>query len=349
MAHDVTQFVRVKKLKGAGIVRIAARHNLRELQAELGALSHIDAARTNANCILAGGTTAGEVVELADRLMASAGVMVNRKDGVRAIETLFSLPAESQIDVDAFFADALQWVRDSFAVPVLSAVFHKDEAAPHMHVLLLPLVNGRMAGSDLMGNRTRLQGLQASFFEQVGLRHGLVRPKAAKRLNHAVRRKCAELAYTAIVSDSDLLLRPEVEQALLDALGRHPEPLLSALGLPMPTTSKPAKSFTEIMTRPCKPEARERIPIGFDMNANPIGFESQPAGKSKPYVSVGFASAPPPVSPSPHQEPGLVTFTRISDDDEPAENWDTDLGECRALPQPNRRETLLVGTTEAGS
>ena len=323
MAHQTAQFLALKTLVGGGIVRAAARHNLREIQYELGADSHIDATRMADNCILAGPTTAGEVAALADKLMTEAGAKVRRKDAVRAIEILFSLPAEARIDADACFTNALQWARDFFALPVLSAVIHRDEAAPHMHVLLLPLVNGRMSGSAVMGNRQRLQALQTSFFEQVGVRHGLARPKAAKRLNHATRLKCAELIHTAIVSDADLLMRPEVEAALMAAFGRDPEPLLNALGLSLP--SKSGKSFVEIMTRPCKSEPKQRNPIGFDGHAKPIGIEKQQAEKGKPYVSVGFAPETSPVSP-------LAGEITRHPDDAPAGHWDSELGEFRTPP-----------------
>src|SRR5207245_6185490 len=58
-------------------------------------------------------------------------------------------------------SDSLAWIEVYFAVPVLSAVVHVDEAAPHMHVLLLPLLNGRMQGSDLVGSRSRLRAMQS--------------------------------------------------------------------------------------------------------------------------------------------------------------------------------------------
>lgn len=343
MARETAQFLALKTLSGGGIVRVAARHNLREIQNELGADSHIDAARMGDNRVLAGPTTAGKVATLADQFMAEAGATVKRKDAVRAIEILFSLPPESHINRDAYFTDALQWARDFFVLPVLSAVIHRDEAAPHMHVLLLPLVNGRMSGSAVMGNRQRLQALQTSFFEQVGVRHGLIRPKAARRLSAATRKKCAELAFTAIVSDADMLLRPAVEQAILDAFGRHPEPLLNALGLSLPTTSKPGKSFVGIMTKPCGPEPRQSKPIGFASKPKPIGFEEQHAKIGNPYVSVGVAPETPPVLPP--DATRTDDYIRSSDD-APAEYWDADVGEFRPPPTGRRSQTRLSGDCE---
>lgn len=263
MQLESAQFVALKKLKGSNIVRTAARHNLREIQKEIGANSHIDASRMGDNRILDGPATAREVAALTDKLMTDAGATVKRKDQVLAIEILFSLPAKSHINTDNFFIDALQWARDFFKLPVLSAVIHRDEAAPHMHVLLLPLVNGRMAGSEVVGNRQRLQALQTNFFDLVGVRYGLSRPNTPKRLNQATKQKYARLAYTAIVSDPDMLLRPEVEQALLDAISRNPEPLLNALGLALPTMANRGKTFVEIMTKPCNLEPPESKTRGF--------------------------------------------------------------------------------------
>jgi len=345
-------FFSVKKLnEGPGHLRVAARHNLRELQAELGASSHIDASRIADNVILAGPKTAGEVVVLADGLLMEAGAKVKRKDAVRAVELLFSLPPETSIDVDAFFSDAVEWVRGFFSVPLLSAVIHKDEAAPHCHVLLLPLVDGRMAGSDLVGNRARLRSMQTAFYESVGMRYGLVRPKAVKRQNAATMRKAAELAFTAIVSDPDLLIRPTVEVAVIDAFRRDPEPLLGAIGISMPIQGKPLKSFVAIMTKPCKPESRIWKPntIGFESESKPIGFANIKRQENEPYVSVGFRSSdevciaskvvpPPPPPPLPD---AATKFQRVSDD-QPAAYWDADLGEFRDPTKAKGNELCLL-------
>jgi len=165
--NTTAPFVALKKLTGKDIVRIAARHNLREIQAEIGANGHIDHTRIGLNRILAGAATAAEVAAYAERLLADAGVGALRRDAVRGVEVVISLPPTSTVNQEAFFADSLAWVREFFKVPVLSAAIHHDEGAPHCHVVLLPLVDGRMAGSDLVGNRTRLQAIQAGFFEQV--------------------------------------------------------------------------------------------------------------------------------------------------------------------------------------
>lgn len=343
--NNAAQFVALKKLTGKGIVLVAAKHNLRKIQAEIGADGHIDHTRTGMNITLAGAATAAEVAAYAESLINDSGVGNLRRDAVRAIEIVVSLPTASTIDHVVFFSDTLAWVREFFSVPVLSAVVHNDEAAQHCHVLLLPLVNGRMVGSDLVGNRKRLQAIQAGFYEQVGLRHGLTRPKATRRLNSATRHKCASMAFAALVGNPDLLLRPDVENALLEMFGRNPEPLFSALGLTMPTTpTKPVKSFVEIMTKPCSLE-KPANPIGFNRDSKPIELAAAAPEKHQTLSCVGFASKP-------HHVPDNSTGDNTSEtcqcddtfsrcrDDVPVEYWDGELGEHR---KPAAKTSALVG------
>lgn len=308
--HD-TQFVRIKKLTGKDVLRLAGRHNLREIQAEIGADSHIDAKRICLNRVLEGPASAAEIAAQAGRLMEESGMGALRKDAVRGLEVITSLPPLSNANQPAFFADALAWVKAFYGVPVLSAVLHNDEAAPHVHVLLLPLLDGRMQGSDLVGNRARLQTMQTSFHSQVGQKHGLVRPKAARRLSAATRSKSALLILSALQSNPDLLDGAGIESALLTMFERDPEPLMNALGLSIPHPPKGNKSFVEIMTKPCGAEK----PIGFDI----------PAEKKEQTLScVGFDQKSLPVYD--HKAPYQDDFTRCRDADE-AGQWDSELGE----------------------
>lgn len=327
------QYLRLKKLPGRDIVRVAAKHNLRELHAELGAGSHIDHTRIGLNQILAGADTAAGVASDAERLMQEAGVGNLRRDAVRGVEIIVSLPASSAIDRAAFFSDSLSWVRRFFAVPVLSAVVHLDEAAPHCHVLLLPLVKGRMVGSDLVGNKARLQAMQTSFFDDVGRRYGLTRPKAQRRLNQATRDKAASLIVTAIQGSPELLEQRDVERALLEVVRHDPAPLLSALKLKVPMPESPKQTFAGVMTKPCKPEK----PIGFRGKTKPIGFAPAMPVNHQTLSCVGFAPEPSPVT----EEESCIadTFTRFRDD-LPAEYWDSERGEYR-LPEVPPRKTQL--------
>jgi hypothetical protein len=171
----------VKKLTGQNIITVAARHNKREIQAEIGASGRIDATRSGLNQSLVGPSDAAGVGELAKSLMMAAGVVKTRSDAVLGIEVVFSLPPDHALDDVAYFSDCTAWAGGYFAgAEILSADIHRDEAAPHCHALILPLVDGRMVGSDLFGGRPKLAFMTKHFHENVASRYGLGR--APKRL-----------------------------------------------------------------------------------------------------------------------------------------------------------------------
>lgn len=264
-------YLALKKLTGQAVVLIAARHNLREIQAEMGANSHINPTKSCLNLRLAGPSTAQEVYELASLLMARADLGKLRKDAVRAIEVVVSLPAGVSIEPEPFFSAALVWAQEFFAVPVLSAVAHLDEGAPHLHVLLLPLLEDRMVGSDLVGNKTRLQSMQDSFYLTVSSKFGLSRPKSEAFLSRKVREQAASEAVKHLQAQPEVLAHPDVRMCLATLIATNPSPLVKALGLPMPQAKpKRKRTLVEVMTKPCKPEPkpkRKHNPIGFVSNA----------------------------------------------------------------------------------
>lgn len=304
------QFLRMQKLTGKGIVGAAMRHNCREILAELGGTPgcSIDPRRTPLNRVLAGQGNAAGVVAEAQALMNAAGVGTLRKDAVRALEIVVSLPSETTIDQEAFFADAVRWVGAAISAPVLSAVVHNDEAAPHAHILILPLVDGRMVGSDLMGNRAKLKALQADFQLKVAHRYGLARQVAPARPSAAQRREAVDMAFAVLEANSGL--QTAVLLALLEPHRANPLPLLQALGIAMPAPKGKAKaSFVEIMTRP----APEKKPIGFE-NRKPIGFDADADGVPSQTLScVGFGDFHDPAFPDFNQAEPADTRLRFQE------------------------------------
>ena len=164
-------------MQGAGKIKTAAAHNKRTIQAELGARGHINPLRTALNEALCGLASPEAIAQHANDRMAAAGISKLRKDAVRAVEWLFSLPANHGINDRRFFADATQWVADNFGGVdnLLCADIHRDEAAPHCHVLVLPLMGGKMRGSAAVGGRGKLKALKNDFYDKVAKGYGLSR------------------------------------------------------------------------------------------------------------------------------------------------------------------------------
>lgn len=253
-----TQFLRIAKLKGAGKIEIASRHNLREIQAELGSNSHIDPLKSPLNIILRGQHTAKEVAQQATNLMNDAKVLKPRKDAVRALEIVFSLPPSTTIDTLEFFSNATGWTEAYFQVPIISAVIHHDEEAPHCHVLMLPLINGRLVGSDLMGNRKNLEAMQNDFYLKVAQGYGLQKPAKAKQHTKAKRLEAGLLITNAIKENPSCLKNPKIAGALIEALSiQMPERLIEAMGIVLNQEPKAkAGEFARIMTKPMKRESK---------------------------------------------------------------------------------------------
>jgi hypothetical protein len=299
------QFLRIKKLTGKAIIQVAARHNLREIAAEIGAGDRIDPTRIADNTVLRGADTAGGVARMAKALIDEAGITRLRKDAVMALEIIFSLPPETTVDQGRYFSEATLWAEQHFGVPILSSIVHRDEAAPHCHVLLLPLTNGRMIGSDLLGGKTKLSAMQADFHSNVGRSHGLARQPSKKRHSATVRTAAIAQAFDVLNANSGL--NSTVLRALLAPHVDNPEPLLIALGLPMPAPNVTG-SFVATMTR----KMRKEKSIGFGC-PNPIGFDSSPSPKKEQTLScVGFTNSATSISP-PNEPPKSASKPAVSE------------------------------------
>ena len=309
-------FLRVEKLKGSGIITVAARHNKREIQAEAGGGGNIDPARSHLNFSLTGPGTADAVAKLARDLMTDAGAIKLRKDAVRGIEAVFSLPVGTAIDPRAYFADCMAWAAAYFggAANLLAFDVHMDEAAPHAHALILPMVGGQLNGSDLYGGPAKLKAMQTQFHEQVAKRHGL--RKAPTRLSGEAKSKAAGLVLKHLRATGDAALQSLAWPTIRGSIEADPAPYLLALGLAAEKAPKPAKQFVDYVTSKGKGPTREREPkrqnpIGIAQaggDRNPIGFveQAQKAGgeKQRTLCSVGFAPDSPLENPAPAPDHG---------------------------------------------
>ena len=276
MAGDVAYFaaktIGMSKVNGRKPCDLltAARHNLREIQAEMGSVGRIDPGRSATNAILAGPTDAAQVQALAVSLMAAAGLnpAAMRRDHVQALEFVFSLPPSSGVDPAAYFARCLAWLAQALPLPVLSAVSHADEVAPHLHVLLLPLADGIYAGGKPV-ERPKLLRLRESFFNVVAGPAGLQRESAK------LRGEPKRWAVAAVLTRCEAMGLPAVNgplwPVLVAAIERDPTAAVCALGIEL---SAPKDRTTQA----------EPDPIGIEggtmsSTANPMGLKN---GVKKP-------------------------------------------------------------------
>lgn len=274
------------------------RHNARELQAEIGvgADSGIDASRIHLNVTLHGPATADGVVSAARDAMREHGIVAPRKNATLGIEIVASLPAGLLIDHLAYFRDTAAWAQQHYRVPLLSAIVHNDESSPHLHLVLLPVRDGKLVGSELLGNRATMKAMQKDFHEQVAKQYGLRMPAAKKR--HSAAQRAAGIALLRDTLQANSGLTERAIDALLVPHAKNPEPLLVALGLAMPAPVVKG-SFVATMTRKVRPESPDRI-----YKKSPIGhLRAQTGGVFLPenensYALLGLPISPPNFPPS---------------------------------------------------
>jgi len=333
-------FLRVKKLKGGGIITVAARHNRRVIQAEIGASGNIDPTRSHLNETLMGAATADGVGLAARDLLAAAGVGKLRKgtsqtSAVSGIEIVFSLPPDHGLNDRAYFLDCCSWSTVWFeGSPILSADIHRDEAQTHCHVLLLPLVNNRMVGSDLVGNKPKFLKMQKDFHDKVASRFGL--RKAPDRLYGPTKAAAVAKVLQRLKEAADPVLTSLVWATVREGIERDPAQYLMALGIDLPKSiPKKIKTMAQIFTSTGKGGKTEK--------PSPIGQAKHRPEKPLPLCSVGqdFQTTRLTANPTPSEVTVLET-TRVRDCDQDASLYDPETGEFYRRPEPVRRHKQAV-------
>lgn len=250
----------------------AAKHNKRELAQELETRGRIDSHRISLNYSITVDENAADVVAKALQLMERIGTSPDkmRRDYCQAVEIVFSLPAETAIDTQRYFADCFKWCCLRFGNEnILSADVHLDESTPHCHALIAPIQSGRWVGGKVI-DRTNTKALQESFVKQVASVYGL---KMANRLTGSRKGEAvAKLLGHIKKHDRGLLLSP-TWQPIRQAIERNPAPFLTAYGLEL-DNKLPAnlKTMAQIFTSAGKGAKRETLHLP---KRNPIGIASQ--------------------------------------------------------------------------
>ena len=254
-------FLWLEKLTGNGIIRKAAKHNKREIQAEFGASGSIDSARSRLNYSLVGPATAGDVGQLAKDLMTAAGVVKTRKNGVLGIEVIFSLPPGHLVDDRAYFQACADWAGRYFggADNILSFDVHHDEAQLHAHAVILPLLNGRMDASSMVGNTQKLLAMQDQFHTEVAQLYGLQKPSA--KLSGTAKRLAAQKVLQAMRNTGDSALKSAAWASIRSAITNDPGPFLLTYGLEPDAPIRKMKTMAQIFTSTGKGPAKEKFPI----------------------------------------------------------------------------------------
>ena len=312
-------FLRIKKLKGGGIIVKAARHNRRTGQTEYGSDERIASERSHLNQTIHGPVSADAVVQHTKDLMAAAGVTVLRKDAVMGLEVIVSLPKNHQLNDREYFAACTIWIADYFGGTqnILSSDIHRDEAQPHCHILILPLLNGKMNGGKMMGNKPRLLAMQQQFFNDVASHYGL--EKAPAKLVGASKQAAVNAVLQSLKAASDPALKSKAWATIRDDIERDPAPYVRDLGLELQPPLKKLKTMAQIFTSK-----------GKGKDSQPKSIDFAPPEKRQSLCSVDFHSRPS--LPNPSADTPILDVVRICESELDPAAFNFDLGEFVQRP-----------------
>lgn len=238
-----SQLIRLGAIKGKSGVLEALKHNKRTLQAECGAGANIDVTRTPLNYCLTEIATPEAIATHAKVQMVKAGIDVPRKNGVMAVEIIFSLPIDRHNqDMRPFFNDCMAWVKQNFAGELLSFDIHLDESAPHAHAIILPLIDCKMQGNDMMGGIGNLNRLRNLFYSEIAIRYGLAKA-SRKPLNVKDKQSMVRQVLMRLASDS--AMQSSVWPCVRDAIHKDPMPWAQMLSIEPDKTLHKTKSFVD--------------------------------------------------------------------------------------------------------
>jgi hypothetical protein len=237
-----------KKLKRVSHLRAALLHNSRELAVQVGPYNEIDPERMSKNIVLRQRGTVDETMFWVYQAIQDAGLDPHkvRKDAIYGIEVVFiCLPPEGE-NIAFFYEECTRWAEGHFGVPVLSSVVHLDQGPPHCHVILLPLVEGRMRGGALYGKPSDLRGRLDKFYEEVGYRYGFTRPPKRQPMPNRLRKWAMDRLYRFLAEKG---VPETVIKAMLKPHSNDPSGLLQLLGFTVPDLDQRPNAVTRYMTR----------------------------------------------------------------------------------------------------
>lgn len=177
-------FMRMVKGHSLGDISKIMRHNFRT-----GHVPNADDSKRHLNKVLVelpeGVSYKAELQRRIDESEAYRGGRKVRKDAVRYIDVMLSVTdcrPEDFRDVDAWAQANIKWLEDTFGKEnVATAVLHMDESSPHIHALIIPMKDGKLQGSKMVGGIPGMRSKQNSYAEamsQFGLERGVPYSKA---------------------------------------------------------------------------------------------------------------------------------------------------------------------------
>lgn len=161
------------------VLPVCLSHNLRTGNDDHRHRSRIDPARTGANEVLRGPECPLVAAELVRSVLEELGIVPARRDTIMGVEVVIQAPEGA--DVPAFWSECLTWAAGRYQ-HIVSAVVHRDQSRPHLHVITLAVAGGKLAGHALTSGAGRFTSQRREFLAHMRDRLGLRPDRPVKTL-----------------------------------------------------------------------------------------------------------------------------------------------------------------------
>jgi hypothetical protein len=107
------------------------------------------------------------------RMISERASGKHRRDAIRAIEIICTTSRGWNGNLDQWTLDSLNFVEQTFGKSnIVSAALHQDETTPHLHLVIVPIHEGKLRGSHWIDGPKKCQVLQDGYHAAVK-HHGL--------------------------------------------------------------------------------------------------------------------------------------------------------------------------------
>ena len=152
--------LRVGKLKSAVAIKGMLKHNFRDIETPNAAGELLDE-----NIHISAKSTDEGMAMYRDILPDKV-----RKNAVHAIDYLITTSPDATPEANAgAIKEAVEWVTEKHgAENIIMASVHRDESTPHVHMLVVPMKDGKLNARHFIGGtKHRMSELQDEFYERI--------------------------------------------------------------------------------------------------------------------------------------------------------------------------------------
>lgn len=174
--------LRFDKVKTSSALSSKYRHNYRQEE-----VPNSDRTKQGLNRELVPLKHSNYVAAVNDRIASSPSYLSRkpRRDAVRALELMLTFNGSTEVgrfNQRAWEQKNVEWIEKEFGKEnVVSVMCHYDESTPHIHAIVVPMVNDRLSAKTLIGSPAKCSAMQTRYakaMSEFGLERGLEHTRA---------------------------------------------------------------------------------------------------------------------------------------------------------------------------